>query len=157
MPAKVGLKAPSVALYDMDRKERSLNEFKGKKVVLLFFPGAFTGVCTKEACSFRDSLAQFNTLNAQVIGISVDSPIANKAFAEKNMLNFPLLSDHARKASRAYSGLFRNFAGVKGYSVPNRSVFVIDTKGKIRYSWISKDPGLEPNYDEVVKAVEAVK
>lgn len=157
MAVKVGDKAPAFSLYDTDKNVRSMQEFAGKKLVVLFYPGAFTGVCTKEMCTFQDSLAKFNSLNAQVVGISVDSPIANKAFADQNKLAFPLLSDHAREASKAYCGLFPDFAGIKGYSVPNRSVFVVDTKGTISYAWISESPANEPHYDEVVKAVESTK
>lgn len=157
MAVKVGDKAPGFSLVDTERKMRSLSEFAGKKLVIVFYPGAFTGVCTKEMCTFRDSMTKFNSLGTQVVGISVDSPFANKAFADHNKLSFPLLSDHARDASKAYSGLFPDFAGVKGYSTPNRSVFVVDTKGTISFAWISDNPGLEPNYDEVVKAVEATQ
>jgi len=156
MAVKVGDKAPQFTLFDTDRKARSMGEFAGKKLVLVFYPGAFTGVCTKEMCSFRDAMAKFNSFQAQVVGISVDSPFANKAFADQNKLTFPLLSDHSREASKAYAGLFPDFAGVKGYIVPNRSVFVVDSKGIVRFAWISDNPGLEPNYDEVVKAAEAV-
>ena len=157
MAVKVGDKAPAFSLYDTDKKLRTMQEFAGKKLVILFYPGAFTGVCTKEMCTFQDSLTKFNAVNAQVVGISVDSPIANKVFADQNKLTFPLLSDHAREASKQYCGLFPDFAGVKGYSVPNRSVFVVDSKGTVSYVWISDSPGQEPNYDEVVKAVEATK
>jgi len=156
MAVKVGDKAPAFTLFDTDRKPRSMSEFAGKKLVLLFYPGAFTGVCTSEMCSIRDAMAKFNSFQAQVIGISVDSPFANKAFADQNKLTFPLLTDHAREASKAYAGLFPDFAGVKGYNVPNRSVFVVDSKGIVRYVWISDTPGVEPNYGEVVKAAEAV-
>ena len=156
MAVKIGDKAPSFTLFDTDRKPRSLSEFSGKKLVLVFYPGAFTGVCTKEMCSFRDAMATFNSFQAQVIGISVDSPFANKAFADQNKLTFPLLTDYDREASKAYAGLFPDFAGVKGYSVPNRSVFIVDGKGIVRFAWVSDSPGQEPNYDEVVKAAEAV-
>ena len=157
MPIKVGDKAPEFSLYDTDKKLRTLGEFAGKKTVLLFYPGAFTGVCTKEMCTFQDSLAKFNSMSAQVVGISVDSPIANQAFAAQNKLTFPLLSDHAREVSKAYCGLFPDFAGIKGYSVPNRSVFVIDSKGQVTFVWISDSPANEPNYGEVEKAVQAAK
>ena len=94
MAIKVGSKAPEFTLFDTDKKPRSLSEFRGKNVVLAFYPGAFTGVCTKELCAFRDAMSNFNNLNAQVVGISVDSPFANKAFATQNNLQFPLLSDY---------------------------------------------------------------
>ena len=99
MAIAVGAKAPDFTLYDTEKKERKLSEFLGKKTILAFYPGAFTGVCTKEMCQFRDSLANFNTMNAQVVGISVDSPFANKGFADANKLTFPLLSDFTRAVS----------------------------------------------------------
>ena len=94
---KVGDKAPDFTLPDTDKKQRSLKEFLGKKVVLAFFVGAFTSTCTKEMCEFRDSMARLTDLKAQVIGISVNDPFSNKAFAEKNRLPFPVLSDYKRE------------------------------------------------------------
>ncbi len=153
MPIQQGAQAPEFTLFDTERKPRSLNEFRGKKTVLVFYPGAFTGVCTKEMCSFRDSLAQFNSLGAQVVGISVDSPFANKAFAAQNNLDYPLLSDFDRAVSRAYCGVYEEFAGLKGYMASKRSVFILDPNGRVTYVWISENPGTEPNYDEVKKAL----
>jgi len=157
MAVEIGKKAPDFKLYDTDRKERSLAEFTGKKVVLAFYPGAFTGVCTKELCNFRDSLAKFNGMNAQVVGISVDPPFSNKAFADQNKLNFPILSDFNRTAVKAYDSFHENFAGMNGYTAAKRSVFVLDKDGVVKYKWISDNPGVEPNYDEVQKAVESLK
>ncbi len=155
MSVEIGKKAPDFKLYDTDRKERSLSEFAGKKVVLAFYPGAFTSVCTKELCNFRDSLSKFNNISAQVIGVSVDPPFSNKAFAEQNKLNFPILSDYERTVVKAYDAYHDNFVGLKGYTSAKRAVFVIDKSGVIKYKWVSNDPGVEPNYDEVFKAVES--
>jgi peroxiredoxin len=155
MAAKVGDKAPDFTLYDTEKKPRSLKEFLGKKTVLAFYPGAFTGVCTKEMCTFRDSLSRFNALNAQVVGISVDAPFANKAFATQNNLQFPLLSDFNRTALKAYGIVHEGFSGLNGYSVSRRSVFILDKDGIVRYAWISDNPGVEPNYDEVTKALSS--
>ncbi len=155
MAVKVGEKAPDFALYDTEKKQRKLSEFLGKKTVLAFFPGAFTGVCTKEMCAFRDSLSSLGRLNGQVVAISVDSPFSNKAFAAQNHLPFPVLSDLGRDVSRKYAGLYDNFAGLTGYTAAKRSVFVLDPKGTVKYSWISEDPGVEPNYEEVNKALAA--
>ncbi len=157
MAVEIGKKAPNFKLYDTDRKERSLSEFSGKKVVLAFYPGAFTGVCTKEMCSFRDSMSKFNNVNAQVIGVSVDPPFSNKAFADQNKLNFPVLSDYNRQAVKAYDAYHENFLGLGGYTAAKRAVFVIDKDGVVRYRWVSDNPGVEPNYDEVLKAVESLK
>ena len=153
MPIKVGDKAPDFTLIDTEKKERSLKEFLGKKTVLAFFPGAFTGGCTKEMCTFRDSLAEMAKMSAQVIGISVDSPFANKGFAETNKLPFPVLSDYARNAIKLYGIVHDGFGGLKGYTAAYRSVFVLDKDGMVKYAWVTENPGVEPPYDEVKKAL----
>lgn len=153
MALRVGDKVTDFTLYDTEKKQRSLKEFLGKKTVLAFYPGAFTGVCEKEMCTFRDSLAALNSLNAQVVGISVDSPYSNKAFAEKNKLGFPLLSDFNRDVSIKNAGIYNDFAGLKGYTAAKRAVFVLDAQGTVKYAWISEDPGKEPPYDEVKGAL----
>jgi len=153
MGLKVGDKAPDFTLVDTNRKPRALKEFLGKKTVLAFYPGAFTGVCDKELCAFRDALSAFGKLNAQVVGISVDSPFANKAFADHYKLGFPLLSDYSRNVSSQYAGTYRDFAGLAGYTAAVRSVFVLDAAGTVRYIWTTESPGVEPNYEELKKAV----
>jgi len=152
----VGEKAPDFTLQDTERKPRKLNEFLGKKLVLAFFPGAFTSVCTKEMCAFRDSMARLSELKAQVVGVSVNDPFSNKGFAERNMLTFPLLSDYNREVVRLYGIELKDFAGLKGYSVAKRSVFVLDKKGFVRYRWVSEDPGIEPDYKEIEKALDQI-
>ena len=153
MALQVGQKAPEFTLYDTEKKQRSLKEFLGKKTVVVFYPGAFTGVCTKEVCAFRDALANFNSMNSQVIGISVDSPFANRVFAEQNKVTFPLLSDFTHAVSKAYGGVHDAFAGLASYEAAKRAVFVLDVKGVVQYAWISDNPGVEPPYDEVKAAV----
>ncbi len=153
MAAETGQQAPNFTLFDSGLQQRSLSEFKGKNVVLAFFPGAFTGVCTTEMCTFRDRSDQFNSLNAQVLGISVDSPFSQKAWSDQNNLNFPLLSDYERKAVNAYGVGFPDLAGLGGYVAANRAVFVVDKEGVIRYKWVAPSPAEEPNYDEVRQAV----
>ncbi len=157
MPRKVGDKAPDVTLPDTDKKPHSLKDFLGKKTVLVFYPGAFTGVCTKEMCTFRDSLSRYAELDAQVVGISVDSPFANKGFAEKNGIPFPLLSDYNRAAVKAFDIVHDGFGGLAGYAAAKRSVFVLDNDGVVRYAWVSDNPGVEPNYDEVASAVASIQ
>ncbi len=152
MALQKGDKAPAFELYDQERKLRTLSEFAGKTVVLAFYPGAFTGVCTKEMCSFRDAMAAFNALNAAVVGVSVDGPFANAAFAKQNNLAFPLLSDTTRAVSKAYGGVHEDFAGLKGYSAAKRSVFVVDSNGSVKYAWVSDNPGVEPDYAAVEAA-----
>lgn len=156
MTLQAGTAAPSFSLIDHNRQAVTLDGLKGKTVVLAFYPAAFTGVCEKELCTFRDSLAGLNSLNASVFGVSVDAPFANKAFAERNGLNFPLLSDYKREAVRAYGVGHDDFAGMAGYTAAKRSVFVIDGDGVVRYAWVAPNPGVEPNYDEVKAAVEQI-
>lgn len=151
MSIEINTKATNFTLPDTERQSKSLSDFAGKKVVLAFFPGAFTGACTKEMCALRDAMANFNQMNAQVIGVSVDSPFANKAFAEANKLTFPLLSDYTREVSQMYCGLYDGFAGLKGYTAAKRSVFVLDQTGVVKYKWITEEPGKEPPYDEINK------
>ena len=153
MALKVGDKAPAFTLYDSEKKQRSLSEFLGKKTVLAFYPGAFTGVCTKEMCTFRDAMAMMGSINAQIVGISVDSPFANKAFGEANKITYPLLSDLNRAVATQYTGIQKDFAMLSGYETAKRSVFVLDATGTVRYAWITDNPGQEPPYDEVKAAL----
>jgi glutaredoxin-dependent peroxiredoxin len=153
MPLTIGDMAPLFTLHDTDKKLRSLSEFLGKKLVLAFFPGAFTGVCTKEFCMLRDSMTNFAKLDAQVVGISVDSPYANKGFANQNHLQFPLLSDYTRSVISMYGGIQKDFGGLTGYHAAKRAVYVLDSQGIIRYIWVSDNPGVEPNYDEINKII----
>jgi len=146
---KVGDKAPDFNLPDVDMKPRSLHDFLGQKVVLAFFVGAFTSTCTMEACAFRDSMAKLSNLHAQVIGVSVNDPFSNKEFAEKNMLPYPILSDYNREVMHQYGLELHDFAGLKGYTVSKRSIFILDAEGVIRYMWISDNPAGEPNYKEI--------
>jgi peroxiredoxin len=156
MALPVGSKAPDFTLVDTDRVERSLKQLLGKNTVLAFFPGAFTAPCTKELCTFRDAMANFNSINAQVVGISVDGPFANKAFAEANRLNFPLLSDYTNEVSKKYGGVYSDFVGMKGYTASKRAVYVIDKNGMVKYAWVSENPGAEPPYDEIQKSLAAI-
>jgi len=133
----------------MDMKPRSLSEFVGGNVVLAFYPGAFTSMCKKEMCTFRDALSSLEALDAQVVGVSVNDPFSNKAFHEMNMLNFPLLCDYNREVVKMYGVFHEDFAGLKGYTAAKRAVFILDREGVIRYRWISENPGVEPDYAEV--------
>ena len=153
---RVGDKATDFTLPDTDLTPRSLHEFLGKKVVLAFFVGAFTSTCTKEVCEFRDSMARLVDLNAQVIGISVNDPFSNKAFAEKNRLPFPVLSDYMREVIKLWDLELPDFAGLKGYTVAKRSIFILDEQGIVRYIWISQDPSIEPKYGEIQKMLEQI-
>jgi len=154
---KVGDRAPDFVLSGTDLKPRKLSDFLKQTVVLAFFPGAFTSVCTKEMCTFRDSLARLNNLKAQVVGVSVNDPFSNKAFAEKNMLTFPLLCDYNREAVRLFGVELPDFAGLKGYVAAKRSVFIIDKQDTVRYAWVSDNPGVEPSYQEIEEILEQIR
>lgn len=149
----VGQTAPAFTLFDTARKPVNLADYKGQKVVLAFFPAAFTGVCEKELCTFRDSMSQLNGMNAQVLGISVDAPFSNAAFAGKNALNFPVLSDYSRATVNAYGVALNDFAGMPGYTASKRAVFIVDEDGKVTYEWVGPNPGVEPDYDAVKAAL----
>jgi peroxiredoxin len=153
---KVGDKAPDFSLPDTSLKARKLKDFAGKKAVLAFFPGAFTPVCTKELCAFRDSLARFNDLKAEVVGISVNDPFTQKGFANDNELTFTLLSDYNRDVVKLYGVAATDSLGLKGYTSAKRSVFVLDSKGIVRYAWVSEDPRVEPNYKEIEEALTKI-
>lgn len=140
--------APDFTLKDTDNKDVSLSDFKGdKNVVLLFFPLAFSGVCTKELCSTRDNLKIYNSLEAEVLGISADSFFTLKAFKEANNLNFSLLSDFNKEVSKKYDSFYEDYYGMKG--VPKRSVFVIDKKGTIAHQEILEDSDKLPDLNKV--------
>jgi len=156
LSVEVGHKPPDFQLPDQNMKQRTLSDFLGKKTVLAFFPGAFTSVCTKEMCTFRDSMQVLNSLNAQVVGISVNDPFTNKAFAEANKLRFPILSDYTRDTIRKFSVFHEDFAGLKGYIAAKRSVFVLDSNGTVRYKWVSEDPGKQPDYGEVKNVLASI-
>ncbi len=157
MVLKEGDKAPDFELADTSNKIVKLSDFKGQKVVLAFFPGAFTGVCTKEMCTFRDSMTAFNDMKAKVIGISVDTPFSLKKFQDENKLTFTLLSDHSKETIKKYGIVHSKFIGIPGLDVSKRSVFIVDKDGKIAYAWVSEDPGKEPNYEEIKEKLKTVK
>ena len=156
MALKVGDVAPDFTLTNQDGEAVSLSSFKGKKVVLLFFPAANTGVCTKEMCTFRDELKVFENLNAQVLGVSVDMHFSLKMFHEKNNYNFPLLSDFNKKVIAAYDVVLDAFVpGKFDYAgTAKRAAFVIDENGKLIYTEVLASPGEEPNYEAVKKVLE---
>ncbi len=149
----MGSKAEAFILYDADKKERSLSEFlvRGRRTILAFYPGAFTGVCTQELCTFRDMFPDLQKLNANLVGISVDAPFAQKAFAEKYSLNFPLLCDFKREVVAKYGLVWKDLSGVMGYDTSNRAILVLDDGAKIVYSWVAPSPGVLPDFEEIKK------
>ena len=146
MTLQVGDVAPSFTLKSTELKDVSLSDFKDHKVVLLFFPMAFTGVCTDELCQMRDNYSIYEKLNAQIVAISVNSPFTLKKFKEENNLNFPVLSDFYKSVSQAYGTFYEEFVlGLKGVS--KRSAFLIDENGKIQYQEILENAGNLPNFE----------
>ena len=157
MSLKVGDKAPDFTLPSLtpspELKNISLHDYKGKNVVLLFFPQAFTGVCTSELCEMSES--RYNNLNAQVLGISVDGTFVQKGFAKANNITFPLLSDFNKEVIKSYDVLLPEFAhGMKG--VARRSVFIVDKDGIIKYVEVTPTPGDQVNFEALTKAVAAL-
>lgn len=155
MTLKKGDTTPNFTLVSSDTKEISIQDYKGKNVVLLFFPLAFTGVCTTELCSMRDDIATYQGLNAEILAVSVDSPFTLAKFKEEQNLNFELLSDFNAEVSRAYGALYEDFVlGMK--EVSKRSAFVIDGSGIIRYSEVLDNAGDLPNFAAVKETLEAL-
>jgi peroxiredoxin len=148
MKLEPGQKAPDFTLFDADKNKVSLSDFTGKNVLLLFFPQAFTGVCTKELCSVRDNIGMYEGVNAQVLGISVDSIFTLNRFREDQGYNFPLLSDFNKEVSEAYGSLYDTFVfDMKGVS--KRSAFIVDKAGTIRYAEVLDSAGDMPNFDAI--------
>lgn len=145
----IGDTAPNFTLTATDKSLVSLSDFEGQRVVLAFYPAAFTGVCTSEMCAFQDAMAALNGTGATVLGVSVDSPFANGAFAKENGLEFTLLSDVHRTMINEYGMTHDNFV-IEGYTVANRGVVVVEADGTVGYVWICESLGNEPNYDEVL-------
>jgi len=151
MSLQVGDQAPDFKLKNTELKEVSLGDFKGKKVVLHFFPLAFTGVCTTQLCTMRDNFGYYDGLNAQVLGVSVDSPFTLAKFKEDQAYQFPLLSDFNKETAGAYGALYEDFLGLKG--IAKRSAFVIDEDGKVIYAEVLEDAGNLPDFAAINKVV----
>lgn len=152
MGLNIGDKAPGFKLYSSEKEEIALDNFAGKNVVLLFFPQAFTGVCTTELCSVRDGIADYNHLNAEVLAISVDSIFTLARFKEDQALNFRLLSDFNKEISAAYGALYEEFVfGMHGVS--KRAAFVVDGTGHIRYAEVLESAGDLPSFSAIKEAL----
>lgn len=156
MALSVGHSAPDFTLVDNTLTPHTLSSYKGQSVILAFFPAAFTGVCEKEMCTFRDNLGKLSSANAKIFGVSVDLPFSADAFSKKNQLNFPILSDMNREVTKAYDVLFSNLANVPGLDVSARAVYLIDADGIIQYVEVTENPGVEPNYDAVMSAAASL-
>ena len=153
MSLQVGQPAPDFTLYNSEKQPITLSQLRESNVLLLFFPLAFTSVCTAELCSVRDNLKQYEDLNAVVFGISVDSPQTLARYKQDQNLNFSLLSDFNKEASKTYDCLYENFSlGMKGVS--KRAAFVIDEEGIIRYAEVLENAGLQPNFEAIQQSLK---
>lgn len=154
MALSKGQQAPAFTLTSSDLKEISLSNYQGKKLVIHFFPLAFTGVCTTQLCTMRDSFGYYEGLGAEVAAISVDSPFTLAKFKEENNYPFPLLSDFNKEVSKAYDAQYDHFVfGLKG--VAKRAAFVVDESGTIAYAEVLEDAGNLPDFDAIKAAVKA--
>lgn len=148
MSIQIGDKAPDFTLRASDKSQVNLSDLRGKNVVLLFVPAAFTGVCTKEFCQMRDSMKDFEQLDAQILGVSVDSLFTLAKWKEQEGFNFPLLSDFNKTVSKKYGAFYKEFVfEMKG--VAKRSAFVIDKTGVVRYAEVLESAGDMPNFEAV--------
>jgi glutaredoxin-dependent peroxiredoxin len=152
---QTGNAAPDFSLFDSDKQKVTLSEQKGSNVVLLFFPQAFTGVCTAELCSVRDNIAAYNNVNAKVFGISVDSVFTLNKFKQEQSYNFPLLSDFNKEVSTLYGSIYENWIlDMKGVS--KRSAFVIDKDGIVQYAEVLENPGEQPNFVKINEVLASI-
>lgn len=155
MKVQINQQAPNFTLLNSEKESVSLNQFQGKKnVVILFFPLAFTGVCTKELCDTRDSMSKYESLNAEVLAISVDSIFTLGAFKKEQNYNFALLSDFNKEVSQLYGAYYEEFVlGMKGVS--KRAAFVVNKAGVVRYAEVLEDAGNVPNFAAIQECLKA--
>ncbi len=156
MAIVVGQSAPDFTLHETLQEQRSLRDFRGRNVVLAFFPGAFTPVCTTEMCALRDRLDGFSALNAEIVGITVDPPFVQAAWKAAHDVGYTFLSDYNREVVIAYGVAFPGLGGLPGYVCANRAVTVVDKEGVVRYHWIGESLGVEPDYAELQSVVGAL-
>ena len=152
MKIEIGTKAPEFSLYNSEKNKVSLSDYKGKNVLLLFFPLAFTGTCTIELCGVRDNISQYNNSNAEVFGISVDSVYTLAKYKEEQHLNFQLLSDFNKEVSTAYGSLYQTF-GFDMQGVSKRSAFLIDKDGIVRYAEVLENAREIPDFEAIQKTL----
>ncbi|MEO5892748.1 MAG: redoxin domain-containing protein [Ferruginibacter sp.] len=156
MAIEIGQQAPDFSLYDSEKNKVLLGDYKGKNVVLLFFPLAFTSVCTKELCNVRDNITLYNNANAQVFGISVDSLFTLNKYKVEQNLNFPLLSDFNKDASTAFDVLYETFPSFEMHGVSKRAAFVIDKDGIVKYAEICATPADIPDFGAIKTTLDSL-
>lgn len=153
MNIEIGQPAPDFVLYNTDKKKVTLADLRGKNVLLLFFPQAFTSTCTKQLCAVRDDIGRYRNVNAEVIGISVDSVFTLKKYKEEQGYNFPFLSDFNREVSARYNSLYLEWIlDMKGVS--KRSAFIIDKDGLVQYAEILENAGDMPDFNDINAKLE---
>jgi peroxiredoxin len=156
MAIVIGQAAPDFSLFDSEKNKVTLSELKGKNVVILFFPLAFTGVCTTELCSVRDNIASYNDTNAQVLGISVDSLFVLDKFKQEQNLNFSLLSDFNKDAAKAFEVLYDTFPAFEMQGVSKRAAFIINKEGIIKYTEVCASPGDLPDFAAIQSTLQSI-
>ncbi len=157
MAIQIGQKAPSFNLYDSSKNKISLSDFEGKKnLLLLFFPLAFTSVCTKELCGIRDNIARYENEKIQVLGISVDSVFTLAKYKDDQHLNYPLLSDFNKEVTRLYEVLYPSFTDMGMQGVSKRSAFVIDKEGVVQYAEVLENAGLMPDFKAIDEKIASL-
>ena len=153
MAIQLGQQAPDFTLFSDEKKEVKLSDYRGKNVILNFFPAAFTGVCTAQLCDARDNMKKYESLNAQILGISVDSVFTLAKFKAENDYAFPLLSDFNKDVSKEYHSYIEKFVlGMKGVSA--RASFVINTEGVVVYAEVLPNAGELPNFAAIRQSLE---
>jgi peroxiredoxin len=155
MALEVGQKAPEFSLYNSEKNKVNLSDYMGKKVLLLFFPQAFSGICTTELCSVRDDIGKYENVDAHVLAVSVDSVNSLNRFKQDQGYNFPMLSDFNKETSRAYGAIYENWVlDMKGVS--KRSAFVIDREGVVQYAEVSESPADIPNFEAILESLSKI-
>jgi peroxiredoxin len=155
MALSIGQSAPEFALYDTDKNKVNLSDYRGKNVLLLFFPQAFTSTCTKELCAVRDDISRYSNSNAEVIGISVDSVFTLKKYKEDQQYNFPLLSDFNKEVSALYGSLYDEWIlDMKGVS--KRSAFIVDKNGILIYAEVLENAGEVPDFALINEKIDGL-
>ena len=157
MTIEVGQKAPDFKLYSSDKEEVSLSSYAGKNVLILFFPLAFTGTCTKELCGIRDNIYNFNGLDANILAISVDTPHTLAKWKAEENYNFIMLSDFNKEVSPLYGSMYESFTPMNMKGVSKRSAFVVDKDGIIRYAEVLENAGEIPNMEAIKTTLEGLK
>ncbi len=156
MALKKGTQAPDFTLQNTNGEEVSLSDFKGKSnVLLLFFPLAFSSICTRELCSVRDNMKLYESLDVEILGISVDSFFTLRELKKSENLNFTLLSDFNKEVSQKYQSLYDDYYDMKGVS--KRSAYLVDTDGVIQYAEVLEDSSRLPDFESIRKSLQTLR